>query len=51
MLLESVNIPLTKTKDMSLLAISSVTNAAVFLPNWATSKFPAAGQKTVGRVA
>ena len=30
---------------------SSVANAAVYPPNWATLKSSAAGQKTVGRVA
>ena len=29
----------------------SVANAAVYPPNWVTLKSPAAGQKTVGRVA
>ena len=28
----------------------SVANTAVYPPNWATLKSPAAGQKTVGRV-
>ena len=30
--------------------MTSVANAAVYPPNWATLKLPAAGQKTVGPV-